>query len=401
MCTLVPENMYGILRHVCQDMYDLLPPTPIHITSVVKTIPLLEWAKQHGCPWTSITCGWIAYSGTLDVLQWARTNKCPWNWYTHYMATELSPVVDTSMVQWISAQGCVSSSTDACRLLVHRYLQGFRSRHVEPIRDNTLSINLIRNIGTSECYTVFKQYYNTHPARSQWVNNQGLGISYSFISHAVDEHRIILSQRIQSCIRKRIDKIIYPYISQVVSTFKERIIRHPQLLPCSGDSQCEPSQCTLYDDLFNAILNVLNQHRVSNWLAYCIQHHILNVIRCIGEWDTPSRLGDLYDNASNMYVEIGDQLALCINVAMYIQFLYNTDLYPYVSFSSFMNMTFIDDIRVDVLIDMVDEYDLLYRERQQLHSLTRILRFSESYTVFANHQLSYIDRIISKDIYIL
>ena len=40
-------------------------------------LPLLIWARAHGCPWDAETCYAAARSGHLEVLQWARENGCP------------------------------------------------------------------------------------------------------------------------------------------------------------------------------------------------------------------------------------------------------------------------------------------------------------------------------------
>ena len=35
---------------------------------------VLQWAREHGCPWNSSTCTWAAGNGQLEVLQWVREN---------------------------------------------------------------------------------------------------------------------------------------------------------------------------------------------------------------------------------------------------------------------------------------------------------------------------------------
>ena len=39
----------------------------------------LQWSREHGAPWCSLTCCSAASSGHLDVLRWARENGCPWD----------------------------------------------------------------------------------------------------------------------------------------------------------------------------------------------------------------------------------------------------------------------------------------------------------------------------------
>ena len=50
---------------------------------------MLQWARQHGCPWDETTCAFAARGGHLDVLRWAREQHCPWDERTiHEAASE-------------------------------------------------------------------------------------------------------------------------------------------------------------------------------------------------------------------------------------------------------------------------------------------------------------------------
>ena len=40
---------------------------------------MLQWARQHDCPWDAETCGLAARRGHLATLQWARANGCTWD----------------------------------------------------------------------------------------------------------------------------------------------------------------------------------------------------------------------------------------------------------------------------------------------------------------------------------
>ena len=42
-------------------------------------LEVLQWAREHGCPWNEWTCARAAQNGHLEVLQWALDNGCPWN----------------------------------------------------------------------------------------------------------------------------------------------------------------------------------------------------------------------------------------------------------------------------------------------------------------------------------
>jgi len=41
---------------------------------------VLQWAREHGCPWNEWTCRQAAYGGHLEMLQWLREHGCPWDW---------------------------------------------------------------------------------------------------------------------------------------------------------------------------------------------------------------------------------------------------------------------------------------------------------------------------------
>ena len=40
---------------------------------------MLQWARENGWEWNTLTCAWAARRGRLETLQWARENGCPWN----------------------------------------------------------------------------------------------------------------------------------------------------------------------------------------------------------------------------------------------------------------------------------------------------------------------------------
>jgi hypothetical protein len=37
-------------------------------------LAVLQWAREHSCPWTSYACIFAAAAGQLEVLQWMREN---------------------------------------------------------------------------------------------------------------------------------------------------------------------------------------------------------------------------------------------------------------------------------------------------------------------------------------
>ncbi len=40
-------------------------------------LAVLQWAREHGCPWDEDTCRMAAAGGHIEMLQWARENGCP------------------------------------------------------------------------------------------------------------------------------------------------------------------------------------------------------------------------------------------------------------------------------------------------------------------------------------
>jgi hypothetical protein len=47
---------------------------------------MLNWAREHHCPWDEITCMKAVERGHLDVLKWAREHGCPWTAATRDLA---------------------------------------------------------------------------------------------------------------------------------------------------------------------------------------------------------------------------------------------------------------------------------------------------------------------------
>jgi len=43
---------------------------------------MLQWAREHDCPWDWRTCEAAAQGGQLYALEWAREHGCPWDWFT-------------------------------------------------------------------------------------------------------------------------------------------------------------------------------------------------------------------------------------------------------------------------------------------------------------------------------
>lgn len=64
---------------------------------------VLQWARIHGCPWDGFVCAGAARGGRLDVLQWARANDCPWDSRT---CTEAAREGHLEILQWARVNGC-------------------------------------------------------------------------------------------------------------------------------------------------------------------------------------------------------------------------------------------------------------------------------------------------------
>ena len=51
----------------------------LRVPRFVKSVSLLAWARENGCPWDERTCAAAAAAGNLEVLKWAREHGCPWD----------------------------------------------------------------------------------------------------------------------------------------------------------------------------------------------------------------------------------------------------------------------------------------------------------------------------------
>src|SRR5580698_3627716 len=54
------------------------------INNVAKLgyLNIVQWARENGCNWDSLTCSCAALGGHFEVLKWARENGCDWNYLT-------------------------------------------------------------------------------------------------------------------------------------------------------------------------------------------------------------------------------------------------------------------------------------------------------------------------------
>ena len=92
------------LKLVCRTTRAAAPAkTKTPLSAVVSRVALLEWAREHGCPWNEYTCAYAAEGGQLAVLQWAREHGCPWDEATCAMAAKGGHL---AVLQWARANGC-------------------------------------------------------------------------------------------------------------------------------------------------------------------------------------------------------------------------------------------------------------------------------------------------------
>ncbi|KAK3266561.1 hypothetical protein CYMTET_24824 [Cymbomonas tetramitiformis] len=66
-------------------------------------LKVLQWAREHSCPWDASTCSGAALGGNLEVLQWARDHGCPWNAYRCSGAATGGHMM---VLQWAREHGC-------------------------------------------------------------------------------------------------------------------------------------------------------------------------------------------------------------------------------------------------------------------------------------------------------
>ena len=73
------------------------------VPTFVRSVALLRWARDNGCPWDERTCAAVAAGGNLAVLKWARENGCPWDERT---CATVAVGGNLEMLKWARANGC-------------------------------------------------------------------------------------------------------------------------------------------------------------------------------------------------------------------------------------------------------------------------------------------------------
>ena len=79
-----------------------LPGGRIHLHYAARGghLEVLQWAREHHCPWNESTCQHAAAGGHLEVLRWARENGCPWRKRSCQINSKNHP----ETLAWVRAQ---------------------------------------------------------------------------------------------------------------------------------------------------------------------------------------------------------------------------------------------------------------------------------------------------------
>jgi len=63
---------------VSRDHFPLSLKKACFKAAAAGNLEVLEWLREHGCPWDVHTCSIAAYKGRLAALRWLREHGCPW-----------------------------------------------------------------------------------------------------------------------------------------------------------------------------------------------------------------------------------------------------------------------------------------------------------------------------------
>lgn len=73
----------GVASRCCRTWHELirtqqqLSRQRLYIRDVVHSVPLLQWARDNGCPWNGKVCAIALSGGHLNTYKWAIDNGCP------------------------------------------------------------------------------------------------------------------------------------------------------------------------------------------------------------------------------------------------------------------------------------------------------------------------------------
>jgi hypothetical protein len=86
---------------------------------------VLQWAREHHCPWDSLTPALAALGGHLAVLQWALEHDCPRDLYTCHYAAQAGQL---EVLQWLMENNATGEVWDENH--VRAYARGHRKQEV-------------------------------------------------------------------------------------------------------------------------------------------------------------------------------------------------------------------------------------------------------------------------------
>ena len=74
-----------------------------------RTLELVKYLVDQGCPWDAYTCDWAALNKTpvgFEILQWLHEQDCPWDEWTCYLAAGNEAPHSFEMLKWLYEQDC-------------------------------------------------------------------------------------------------------------------------------------------------------------------------------------------------------------------------------------------------------------------------------------------------------
>ena len=96
------------------------------VPTFVRSVALLRWARENGCPWDQRTCAAVAAGGNLEVLKWARENGCPWDERTCANAAKYGCL---EVLEWLRKNGCPWDGLTCARAALGGHLEVLKWAH--------------------------------------------------------------------------------------------------------------------------------------------------------------------------------------------------------------------------------------------------------------------------------
>jgi hypothetical protein len=108
----VGDIEFVVMSHVCQVWKIIIKSFRVCFTKKREFIyrvarlgylNIIQWARENGCGWDSLTCSGAAQGGHLEVLKWARENGCEWDSCTCFHAAKGGHL---EILKWTRENGC-------------------------------------------------------------------------------------------------------------------------------------------------------------------------------------------------------------------------------------------------------------------------------------------------------